>query len=256
MILGQITAYAEAGASEIQITAQDVSAWGLDCGLSLDELLGGIKKIPGQFMVRVGMMNPATAKRNTDDLIEAFSDDRIFKFVHLPVQSGSDKILEKMGRGYIVAEFEDIVFRFRRRFPGITIATDLIVGFPDETETDFMMSLDLIERVRPNKVNITRYSPRPFTGLLAGKDHPDSVKKDRSRRANHHAERMYTILNKPYLGKEVPFLVTEKIRKGSVMARTPAYLGIVIYEDLPAGFEGRAILEKDHRYFFTGRRVE
>jgi tRNA A37 methylthiotransferase MiaB len=206
-------------------------------------------------MIRVGMMNPATVKGILDDLVDAFASDRIFKFVHLPVQSGSDTILDRMGRGYTVADFEEIVAAFRNRYPEITVATDMIVGFPGETQEDFSESLELIERVRPNKVNITRYSQRPFTPLTLKEDFPDWIKKDRSRIMNSRAGKVYASINAGYIEKQVPFLVTEKIKKGSVMARSPDYMGIVINEDLPVGYEGRAILKKDRKYFFIGQRV-
>jgi tRNA A37 methylthiotransferase MiaB len=179
----------------------------------------------------------------------------MFKFLHLPVQSGSDRILERMGRAYTVADFEKIVKAFRTRYPEITLVTDMIVGFCGETEQDFSASLDLIERLRPNKVNITRYSPRPFTPLSSEKDPPDWVKKDRSRSMNAHAEKIYTLVNKGYLEQTVPFIVTETIKLGSVMARSPNYTGIVINEELPVGFAGQAILKKDRKYFFLGQHV-
>ena len=254
-ILSEVLAHAHSGTPEIQITAQDVSCWGRDIGKSLPGLLKSIEDLPGRFMIRVGMMNPATVTGILDDLVDAFSSDRIFKFVHLPVQSGSDAILDRMGRGYTVADFEKIVAAFKNRYPEITLATDIIVGFPGETKQDFSESLELIDRVRPNKVNITRYSPRPFTPLYSKEDFPDWVKKDRSRLMNSHTEKVYTSINTGYLEKQVPFLVTEKIKTGSVMARSPDYLGIVIDEDLPLGYEGQAILKKDRKYFFIGQRV-
>jgi threonylcarbamoyladenosine tRNA methylthiotransferase CDKAL1 len=254
-ILAEIQAHARTGTPEIQITAQDISCWGSDIGKSLPGLLNSIVDLPGRFMIRVGMMNPATVRGILDDLVDAFASDRIFKFVHLPVQSGSDAVLERMGRGYSVADFEKIVAAFKNRYPEITLATDMIVGFPGETRQDFSASLGLIERVRPNKVNITRYSQRPFTSLPSKEDFPDWVKKDRSRLMNSHTEKVYASINIGYLEKQVPFLVTEKIKKGSVMARSPDYLGIVIDEDLPLGYEGHAILRKDRKYFFIGQQV-
>ena len=254
-ILAEILAHAHTGTPEIQITAQDISCWGRDIGKSLPGLLKCVGDLTGRFMIRVGMMNPATVKGILDDLVDAFASDRIFKFVHLPVQSGSDAILDRMGRGYTVADFEEIVAAFKNRYPKITLATDMIVGFPGETKEDFSESVELIERVRPNKVNITRYSPRPFTPLSSKEDFPDWVKKDRSRIMNSHAEKVYASTNAGCLEKQVPFLVTETIKKGSVMARSPNYLGIVINENLPVGYEGRAILKKDRKYFFMGQRV-
>jgi len=254
-ILAEITAHIQAGTPEIQITAQDVSSWGRDTGMSLPELLNAVDSLPGQFMIRVGMMNPATVREMRDDLVDAFASDHVFKFIHLPVQSGSDHILDRMGRAYTVADFEEIVTAFRTRYPEITLVTDMIVGFCGETGQDFSASLDLIERLRPNKVNITRYSPRPFTPLSSEKDPPDWVKKDRSRSMNAHAEKIYSSVNKGYLEQNVPFVVTETVKQGSVMARSPNYVGIVINEELPVGFTGRVILKKDRKYFFLGERV-
>ena len=254
-ILAEITAHIKAGTPEIQITAQDVSSWGRDTGASLPALLNVVNSLPGQFMIRVGMMNPATVREILDYLVDAFASVHMFKFLHLPVQSGSDRILERMGRAYTVADFEEIVKAFRTRYPEITLVTDMIVGFCGETEQDFSASLALIDRLRPNKVNITRYSPRPFTPLSSEKDPPDWVKKDRSRSMNAHAEKIYSSVNKGYLEQNVPFVVTETVKQGSVMARSPNYVGIVINEELPVGFTGRVILKKDRKYFFLGQRV-
>jgi threonylcarbamoyladenosine tRNA methylthiotransferase CDKAL1 len=254
-ILTQVRAFVQAGAYEIQLTAQDVSAWGMDTGDSLPELLLAVDQIHGNHMIRVGMMNPATVRKITRDLIDAFAGDHIYKFVHLPVQSGSDTVLARMGRDYTVAVFEEIVRSFRKRFPSVTIATDVIVGFCGETENEFSASLDLIRRVKPAKVNVTRYSRRPFTPLAREKDYPDHVKKDRSRTMNVVAQEVYALHNAGQLGTVVPFMVTEILRKGSVMARSPAYTGIVIRENLPVGHRGEAVLLQDRKYFFIGERI-
>ena len=254
-ILAQVRAFVRAGSYEIQLTAQDVSAWGMDIGQSLPELLESLDKIPGNHRIRVGMMNPATVKGQTGDLIDAFAGDHIFKFIHLPVQSGSDAILTLMGRRYTAAEFGEIVRLFRGRYPGITVATDMIVGFCGETDVDFSASLDLIRMIKPAKVNVTRYSRRPFTPLAQEKDFPDHVKKGRSRTMNAVAEEVYASINASQLGKTVPFMVTETLRKGSVMARSPEYTGIVIRENLPVGYHGNVILRQDRKYFFIGEHV-
>ena len=200
-------------------------------------------------MIRVGMMNPGTILGILDELVDSFAHDSIFKFIHIPVQSGSDRILERMERGYTSADFEKIVNAFRARFPNMTIATDLIVGFPGETAEDFALSCELIERVRPNKVNVTRYSRRPSTPVYAEPDFPDFIKKDRSRALNLLAEKIYLSVNSEYLGTIVPFIVTETIKEGSVMARTPDYQGVVIKENLPLGYRGNVGLKKDGSIF-------
>jgi tRNA A37 methylthiotransferase MiaB len=179
----------------------------------------------------------------------------MFKFIHIPVQSGSDRILEAMGRDYTTGEFEDIIAAFRKKFPDITVATDIIVGYPGENDDDFLQSVALIDRIRPNKVNVTRFSKRPFTQVFLKKDVLGAVKKDRSRTLIARAEKIYHAINAPYIGRTVPFIVTERIRKGSVMARTPAYIGVVIRENLPPGFTGQASLRHEKSYFFIGERI-
>ncbi len=254
-IYNQVRAFARAGSAEIQLTAQDVSAWGRDAGATLPDLLRQINDVSPPSMLRVGMMNPATVIDILDDLIDAIKGDRIFRFIHLPVQSGSDAVLARMERHYSVADYEEIVRTFRRRMPDLSLMTDIIVGSPYETADEFNESLALIERIRPNKVNVTRYSQRPLTPLAREKDFHPSIKKDRSRLIQAHAERIYAAINSPLIGTTVPFVVTEIIRPGSVMARSPSYLGVVINEDLPVGFEGHARLEKDRTYFFIGKRT-
>jgi|WetSurMetagenome_2_1015567.scaffolds.fasta_scaffold27703_2 threonylcarbamoyladenosine tRNA methylthiotransferase CDKAL1 len=251
----QVRAYAGGGTVEIQLTAQDAGAYGRDTGQSLASLLASLADRAGHSWIRVGMMNPATVLPVLDELVEAFAGERIFRFIHLPVQSGSDTVLERMGRRYTVEEFETIVAAFRRRFPDITLATDIIAGFPGESEKDFSASLDLVRRTRPDKVNVTRYSRRPFTPISQEHDYPDAVRKDRSRLLLACAEEVYIASNARVLGTEVAFIVTESVRKGSVMARSPAYRGIVINETLPPGYEGRALLTADRKYFFIGERV-
>jgi len=254
-ILNQISACALAGSVEIHLTAQDAGAWGRDLGMVLPDLLRAIGRLEGHFLVRLGMMNPATVIDILDDLVDAFCSEKLFRFIHVPVQSGSDPVLKKMGRGYRCEEFEQVIAAFRRRYPDITVATDMIVGFPGEEEDDFSASLDLLRRVRINKVNVTRFSRRPHTPAFSWKDSPDSTKKARSRRMQVCAEEIYHEIHARYLGCTLPCTVTEQVRKGSVMARTRNYLGIVITENLPIGFSGHVQVLKESGYFFTGRRI-
>ncbi|WAC05460.1 MAG: tRNA (N(6)-L-threonylcarbamoyladenosine(37)-C(2))-methylthiotransferase [Methanoregula sp.] len=251
-ILERIRASVTSGAAEIQLTAQDVSAYGQDTGTSLAQLLNGIDEVPGTYFVRVGMMNPVSVIKILDDLIDAFAIKKIFRFIHVPVQSGSDRILEGMGREYTCEDFEFIIAAFRKKYPEITVATDMIVGFPGETEEDFLKSLELLDRVRPDKVNVTRFSKRPHTCDFSVKEVPESIKKARSRIMNARSEQIYHTKNGAFIGRAVPFIVTERIRTGSVMARTPSYVGVVLNEDLPIGFTGHAVIGKEHTYFFSG----
>lgn len=109
------------------------------------------------------MMTPNMVMDILNDLIQAFNSEKIFKFVHLPVQSGDDQILNRMRRFHSVNDFKRIVNAFRTRFPEITLATDVICGFPSESEEAFENTLHLIEEVKPNIVNVSKFFARPRT---------------------------------------------------------------------------------------------
>ncbi|NOR59924.1 MAG: tRNA (N(6)-L-threonylcarbamoyladenosine(37)-C(2))-methylthiotransferase, partial [Methanosarcinales archaeon] len=169
------------GAREIQLTSQDTSAYGRDMSVKLPELLRAVTAVEGDYMIRVGMMNPFTVIDIIDDIIESFKDSHIFKFLHIPIQSGSDRVLQHMNRRHTSEDFKYIVDTFRNNFPGMVISTDFIVGYPTETEQDFIDTLELLKEIRPQKVNITRYSPRPNTPSSQLRDLPSWKKKERSR---------------------------------------------------------------------------
>lgn len=151
------------GIREFWFTSQDTACYGRDMGTSLAELLYAICDVEGDFRVRVGMMTPNMVLDILEDLIQAFKNEKIFKFIHLPVQSGDDQILKRMRRLYSVNDFKRIVNAFRAGFPEKTIATDVICGFPSENEEAFEKTLRLIEEVKPDIVNVSKFFARPKT---------------------------------------------------------------------------------------------
>jgi MiaB/RimO family radical SAM methylthiotransferase len=254
-ILQEIRRCHECGATEIRLCAQDCSAWRGKEGQDLSDLLSMTGEISGSFLLRVGMMNPSTLLPVLDPVIEAFRHERIFHFVHLPAQSGSDRILTRMGRGYTSGDFISIVREFRAKIPDISIATDMIAGFPGEDEGDVQASLDLLSEIMPVKVNITRYSPRPHTAVAGEKGHTDYVKKVRSRQLQCHAEVLYRHQNQSLLGRTEGVTVTEHVRPGSVLCRTGNYTGVVVERDLPVGTRLCVRITGDRTYFFSGEPV-
>jgi threonylcarbamoyladenosine tRNA methylthiotransferase CDKAL1 len=255
-ICSQAEQYIRGGAVEIQLTAQDVSSWGVEKGGSLPDLLANLITLDGDFRIRIGMMNPKTLKNIILGLIPLFESEKIFKFVHIPLQSGSDDVLGRMLRGYSVNDAVNLVNMFRKKIPDIYLMTDMIVGFPGESEADFQSSLSLIRQIRPNKVHITRFSKRPHTTSVTLPDFTDYVKKKRSRKMNLLAEELYHQINAQWLGQIVPVIVTEKIREGSVIARSQSYQGVVLKDNLPVGTQCNAILIDERMYFFIGSRIE
>lgn len=153
----------EEGCKKIYLTGQDLGCYGFDIRTNLPELLDELTSIEGDFKIRVGMMNPWHAIKILDKLIISYKNPKIMKFLHIPVQSGSEKILKHMKRMHTVETFKIIVKKFKEEIPEIDIASDIIVGYPEETENDFNQTLNLIKEIKPDVLNISRFASRPGT---------------------------------------------------------------------------------------------
>ena len=162
-IVRQVRTEISEGCSEVWLTSTDNGCYGLDIDSDLPELVNSVIEIPEKFFVRVGMMNPMYMPRIRDGLLKSFENSKVFKFLHVPVQSGSDKVLNDMKRGHTAKTFRDVTNQFREKFDKFTISTDIIVGFPTETKEDFQMTMRLLDETRPDIVNLSRYSQRPGT---------------------------------------------------------------------------------------------
>ena len=150
----------EDGCVEIELTAQDTSAFGKDTGEKLADLIREVASLDGDFKVRVGMMHPKNIGGDLEDLIDAFKMEKVYNFLHLPIQSGSDAVLKHMKRNHTVEDYKKIVYRFKEEIPDLTLATDIIIGYPTETEEDFMMTADLIEEIKFNLIHLSKYQHR------------------------------------------------------------------------------------------------
>jgi threonylcarbamoyladenosine tRNA methylthiotransferase CDKAL1 len=177
-IVKQVISDVNDGCREIWLTSQDCGAYGKDIGTSIIALLRAVLDIKGDFIVRLGMMNPNFAIEYLDELIEIFKQGKgkLFRFIHIPVQSGNDRMLGLMGRKYRVGDFIEVCEKMRKAMPDITIDTDIICGFPTEKEEEFNDSLELVKRIKPDVLNISRFWARPGTeaanmeGQLIGRE--------------------------------------------------------------------------------------
>jgi len=216
------------GYREIILSSEDTGCYGFDLGTNLAELLDEITAIEGEFRVRVGMMNPNHVLKFLDELIDAYRDEKVYRFLHLPVQSGDNEVLRRMGRTYTVEEFEEIVRAFRRKVPDLNLNTDIIVGFPGETEEAFRNTVELVERVRPDKINVSRYSARPGTIAARWKQLPGWLVKERSRELHRLRLAIAYEINKAYVGRTVEVLVRGPGKKGGVEGRTFNYKEVIL----------------------------
>lgn len=168
------------GIKEIRLTAQDTGCYGLDIGLRLTDLLDKILTIEGEYKIRIGMMNPHYALEMLGKLKKIYRDTHILSFAHIPVQSGSNRVLREMGREYTIEDFVKAV-KGLREVRGISISTDIIVGFPTETNSDFEETVKLIRKIKPEVLNLSKFCPRPGTAAAGMKQLPTQVIKERSR---------------------------------------------------------------------------
>ncbi|MCD6446256.1 tRNA (N(6)-L-threonylcarbamoyladenosine(37)-C(2))-methylthiotransferase [Candidatus Bathyarchaeota archaeon] len=219
------------GVREFWITSQDTACYGRDIGTNLAELLEAICGVRGKFKIRVGMMTPNMAEEIVENLIHNFQDKHIFKFVHLPVQSGDNYVLKRMNRYYSVEEFKEIIYIFRKKIPRVTIATDVICGFPGETEEAFNNTLRLIGEVKPDIVNVSKFFVRPKTVASKMKDDfvPFKEIKRRSRLASDLAREIAFERNKSWVGWKGEVFIDEVGKfKNSWVGRNFAYKPVVI----------------------------
>jgi threonylcarbamoyladenosine tRNA methylthiotransferase CDKAL1 len=216
------------GAKEVWLTSQDTACYGRDIGAVLADLLGRICEVEGEFFVRVGMMNPDHVMGMLDELVEAYKCGKVFKFLHLPVQSGDDEVLELMNRRYTVEDFRTVVQAFRKEIPRLTLATDVICGFPGEGKEAFGRTKRLVREVQPDIVNVSKFFSRPRTPaekLVALS--PKEVKR-RSKEVAELSRRISFEKNRVWRGWEGTALFDERGKGESWMGRNFAYKPVVV----------------------------
>lgn len=152
------------GVVEIWLTSEDLGAYGRDIGVTLPELLWRlVDVIPKGAMMRLGMTNPPYILEHLEEMAKILNHPRVYSFLHVPVQSASDSVLMDMKREYCIDDFRHVVDFLKERVPGITIATDVICGFPTETDEDFDETMRLVEEYHFPSLFINQYFPRPGT---------------------------------------------------------------------------------------------
>ena len=229
-IINEIKSYREAGIKEFYITGQDVSCYGMDENevSKLPDLLNDIiSEVPGKYFIRVGMMNPKNVMNISNKLLKVYRSEKIYKFLHLPIQSGSNKILKKMNREYTTEEFLDFCEKFRRHFKEINIWTDIIVGYPEEKEEDFLDTIEIIKILKPDKVNISRFSSHKCTPASYMKQVDSKTKSRRSKILHEIVKEVTRERNSMWLQWEGEILVNDIIREGLV-GRNYAFKPVVI----------------------------
>jgi tRNA-2-methylthio-N6-dimethylallyladenosine synthase len=252
-LLEQVRSAVAAGAREIVFLGQTVNAYRHD-GWDFARLLRETAAVPGLLRLRFTSPHPADM---TEPVIDAMAEcSAVMPQLHLPVQSGSDRVLARMARDYDVARYEALVARLRERVPGIALSTDVIVGFPGEDADDFAATEDLLRRVGYDSAFLFRYSSRE--GTRAGRwtdDVPDDEKSRRLERLITVQEAISAERNRALVGADVDVLVEGPARRpaGWMIGKTPHMKTVVFPGPAAPGALVTVRVEAATSHTLTGR---
>ncbi len=233
-IVRQVRQEIDDGCREVWLTSTDNGCYGFDIETDLPSLVNAVSEIERDFMIRVGMMNPMYMPRIREDLLESFENPKLFKFLHIPVQSGSNQVLKDMKRGHTAEVFRKSSEIFRKKFEKFTVSTDVIVGFPTETEKDFEQTLDMIRETRPDIVNLSRYSARPGTKAALMDQVNVSNMVERSKKLSEIVSKISQERNQEWIGWKGEVLFDE-ISDDTIKGRNYAYKPVFVQEKIKIG---------------------
>ena len=230
LIIKAIKNAVERGAKEIELTSQDVGAYGLDRKTNIAELVSTALDITGDFKIRIGRLNPEHLVKYFDALVDVYESRKVYKFIHLPVQSGSNSVLKEMSRNYSVETFRNFVSELKGKIDDISIATDMIVGYPTETDTDFEKSMQLIADTKLSRINISKFGARPHTKASRLKQIPGTVIKERSSLMYRLARQIEMEALTKVIGTTRQIIVTEN-NNISLVGRDDSYRQVAVKGD-------------------------
>ena len=251
------------GVSEIWLSSEDTGAYGIDLGTDITRLLKDITAVlptDGSCMLRLGMTNPPYILSHLDAVAEAMHHPSVYAFLHIPVQAGSDAVLDRMKREYVVADFFKVADTLLEKVPGITIATDIICGFPGETEADWAATMELCRKYEFIELHLSQFYPRPGTPAARMKRVDTKEVKRRSRELTKYIESYRP--HEHLVGTTQRVWVTDVAKdKVSLVGHTKSYVQVL----LPGGEENRKRLmgksaevkiATAHRWYVTGELLE
>jgi len=214
------------GAKEIQLTGMDCGAYGIDINSELPELLEHVLSVEGDFLVRLGMINPKHVIQTEKKLLKLFKNEKFYKFLHIPVQTGSEKVCGDMNRRHTVKDYLKLVNDFREKIPEMTIATDIIVGYPTENEDDFRKTKSVLIKSSPDVVNVSKFSVRDRTPAKSLKQLKTETIKRRSTELSKLVKEITAERNSSLVGNVYDVLITEKQK--DYTGRNRSYKQVVV----------------------------
>lgn len=257
-IIEEIEYLAKKGYKEFTLLGQNVNSYGnkANYDFTFPELLARVAKIKGVERIRFTSSHP---KDLSDELIEVIRDnDNVCNYFHLPMQSGSNAVLEKMNRKYTIEKYLDRAFKLKEEIPGIALSTDIIVGFPTETEEDFQKTIEASKLVGFDSAYTFKYSPRPKTVAAKYPIIPDDIVQDRFQRLLDELYPIFNQKNKEYIGRVVDVLIESESKNDPevLTGRTDTFK--LVHVKAPKDLIGKIVKVKitDHTSFtISGKLV-
>lgn len=241
-IASEIRALTYQGVREVTLLGQIVDRYGFDepGGPRLPDLLRAIHDLDGLDRIRFLTSHPSYM---TDELLDTVAElPKVCEHIEVPVQSGDDEILRRMKRGYSVADYRALIARIRERVPNVSIATDIIVGMPGETEAQFMGTYALLKELELDVAHIAMFSPRPNTVAAKWADDVPLEEKERRRKAIDELQAdILARINARYLGKDVQVLVEEKEKNRNRWKGRTRNNKLVFFEDPSNDWKGKLV---------------
>ncbi len=225
------------GAKEIQLCSQDMGCYGFDLKTNVARVVKELNGLEGRFRIRIGMGSPQHMETYAGELAEALQLPKVYKFLHVPVQSGSDEVLQRMKRTYTVEQCRKLIARMREAVPNLMVGTDMIVGFPGETEEQYQESMAFLREMRFDVVNVSKFSKREGTKAAEMKEVSSQVKKQRAEEMSRVALQMAREINRESIGKQFTVLLTEYAKRGFVAGRNDSYKTVLVKPRAHAALE-------------------
>ncbi len=227
-ILENVKYQLKQGIKQIYLTSQDCSTYNFN-DTRLVDLVKAIVDLNYEFSLRIGMINPSFLLEDLGQLVSILNFKKVYQFLHVPIQSGSNDVLKKMRRTYLISDLLDKIDTLRKEFPYLTISTDIICGFPGETEYDFYRTINFVKWLKPEILNISKFTPRPGTVAKEMEQLDSKMIKERSIRLSKVFRNSLLHMNEKWMNREGEVLVLhEGSRINQAFGRNFAYKNVFI----------------------------
>ncbi|HLC81443.1 MAG TPA: tRNA (N(6)-L-threonylcarbamoyladenosine(37)-C(2))-methylthiotransferase [Candidatus Nanoarchaeia archaeon] len=224
------------GVKEIWLHSQDAFGYGSDLGTDLPALLGQLAVLPGEFKIKIGPGNLEQLIKIKDQLVKIYQHPKLFKFLHLPLQTGSDAVLKQMKKRYTVKEFNEALDKFKQAIPSLNVMTDITVGYPTERDQEFWDTLETVRRNSFDSINISLFRPRPKTPAARLPELPEEVVKRRFKVLTDIFNNISTLQNEKWFNWEGEIIIDEQGKEpGQWVGRNDAYKPVIVEGNFKLG---------------------